>query len=100
MNASSVCIVEGQWGRFTQSQWFSAPPGQNRKIPPKCRDRSGCSYCGPMYPREQELTPTKGLQIAPGKLQIQATGQKPAVENHLESEGNPVLHGEFMCLRR
>ena len=27
-------------------------------------------------------------------------GHKPAVENHLESEGNPVLHGEFMCLRR
>ena len=116
VNASSVCTVEGQWGTFTQSQWLSASPGQNRKIPPKCRDRSGCPYCRPMYPREHQLTPTQGLQIQPGFVSpgfhkpalennhLQPQGglvlHKPAVENHMESEGNPVLHGELMCLRR
>jgi len=85
VNASSVCTVEKQYGtynsRSTQSQWNFAPPGQNRKIPPKCRDKSGCPYCGPMYPREHQLTPTQGLQI-------QDTDYKPALENHLQPQGD------------
>ena len=99
VNASSVCTVEKQYGtynsRSTQSQWNFAPPGQNRKIPPKCRDKSGCPYCGPMYPREHQLTPTQGLQI-------QDTDYKPALENHLQPQGVhcPVLHEELVYLRR